>query len=1186
MKTRSLLATFSLGLGVLAALALLKLFSAPPHAVLAQAGTGVVRVATSGSDVPGCGSSAAPCASVQYAVDQAGKGDEVRIATGVYSGVNSYGGLAQVVYLSKTLTLRGGYTTTNWNVSNPISYPTTLDAQEGGRVLYLTGDISPTIEGLQITGGNAERLNGNGGGVYVSRASAVISGNEVFSNTAANGAGLYLKSSATTLNSTIITANQGSGLHLYESEVTLNGNTICGNKGRGLSLQASGATLNDNTVAVNRGHGLYSDESVVMLSRNAVNENSGRGLYLVVSNAMLNDNAVTANRGGGIYLSQSPSVLKGNTIAFNTADDGGGLRLAWSNAIICQNTIISNTASQYGGGLYMWQSSDVLCSNVVADNQANNQGSGLYVAGSSPRLWHTTLARNSGSSGIYVTDYESLESSVTLTNTILVSHTTGVLVRAGNRATLEGVLWFGNGSDSGGTGTISVTHAITGDPAFAGDGFHILSGSVAVDRGLAVNDLLDVDGDYRPLAASPDLGADELVRMPPPCQARLNGGGPVYTTVQAAIAASTLPTDTVEIAGVCEDAVSWNRRIFVAALTRTLTLRGGYSPNFDTWDPDVYPTALNARSRGGVLGIGAGFSPTVEYLDLLAGASMEGGGIWSVGDGPILRHLRIVYNVARRGGGIYLGGPGGRLEASQVKFNGARHGGGVYLSYSDATFDGNDLTANVAGYGGGLCLADSNALFDGNTIRAGAATYDGGGLHLVGSRVAFNGGIVNANCVYRYGGGLYLSGSAITLTASAVTSNTTYQQGGGLYLKDSNAAFNVNAISANTAIRSGGGLCLLDSDATFNGNIIASNMATDDHDGQGGGLYVERSNITLNDNTITTNVANADLGMFGGGGGISMWYTNAAFNENTISDNAAQEAAGGGVHVISGTATFDGNTISTNTGASGGGLLLWGNNFTLTANLVSANTATFGGGLLLAEGVAVFIENTISNNSAVEGGGLTIWSQSNATFNEDIITSNTAFLMGGGISLQGSFLKLTNTVIADNRANGVGSGLWLNESASARLLHTTIARNTRGDGSGIHIANYESYYSSVAMTNTILVSQAVGITVTAGNTVTLEATLWGTGPWTNGTDWGGAGNINTGTRNYRGDPGFVDPDAGDYHIGPHSAARDVGLDTGVSSDMDGDPRPLGPGPDLGADEYWPPGGFKYVYLPLVLQKAP
>ena len=159
-------------------------------------------------------------------------------------------------------------------------------------------------------------------------------------------------------------------------------------------------------------------------------------------------------------------------------------------------------------------------------------------------------------------------------------------------------------------------------------------------------------------------------------------------------------------------------------------------------------------------------------------------------------------------------------------------------------------------------------------------------------------------------------------------------------------------------------------------------------------------------------------------------------------------------------------------------------------------------------------------------------------------------------------------------------------SRAPRLLHNTIARNRNGDGSGIHVTNFSGFFSTVSLTNTILVSHTVGITVTAGNTATLEGTLWGSGVWANGTPWGGGGAILTGTVNVFGDPGFISPLSGNYHITLTPAAVDSGVNAGVTTDIDGESRPYGMGFDIGADEYQPPVVYKYSYLPVVLRQFP
>ena len=62
------------------------------------------------------------------------------------------------------------------------------------------------------------------------------------------------------------------------------------------------------------------------------------------------------------------------------------------------------------------------------------------------------------------------------------------------------------------------------------------------------------------------------------------------------------------------------------------------------------------------------------------------------------------------------------------------------------------------------------------------------------------------------------------------------------------------------------------------------------------------------------------------------------------------------------------------------------------------------------------------------------------------------------------------------------------------------------------------------------------------------------------------------------DPLFLDPAGGNYHLRAGSPAVDAGIAVGgLTWDIDGDPRPLGTGYDIGADE------ARFVYLPLVLR---
>jgi len=181
-----------------------------------------------------------------------------------------------------------------------------------------------------------------------------------------------------------------------------------------------------------------------------------------------------------------------------------------------------------------------------------------------------------------------------------------------------------------------------------------------------------------------------------------------------------------------------------------------------------------------------------------------------------------------------------------------------------------------------------------------------------------------------------------------------------------------------------------------------------------------------------------------------------------------------------------------------------------------------------------------------------------------VYSANLAHIAGtAGIDLDdaGSF-TLTNNIVADSNGTSV-----LVETAAGPhnyIYHNTLVGGAVGQqGVGISVTVPGV---TIDLANNIIVSHTIGITNTAGASLTVSRTLL----WGNGSDpISGVGVITAA-------PLFVAPGSQDYHILENSPAVDAGVEVGVDRDVDGDPR-LSP-PDVGADEI-----VEKIYLPLVVR---
>ncbi|MBU1747400.1 MAG: choice-of-anchor D domain-containing protein, partial [Chloroflexi bacterium] len=790
---------------------------------------------------------------VQAAVDAAPTGGTVKVA-GTCVGVEMRAGVTQTVYISKTLTVRGGYINTNWTTSNPAAYPTTLDALGQGRVAYLAGG-SVTLESLRLTGGHAAAGGGNyGGGVYVGSGSATLSGGQIISNTADYGGGVYVETGSVTLSgqARVIsnTAEYGGGVFVEWGSATLSG---------------AQTQVVSNTAQVSGG-GVYLSSGSVTLSG---------------AQAEIRGN--TATYGGGVYVDSTTAVFTqtgASTISFNSASDhGGGVYVGSGNATLsdAQAQVISNSAS-YGGGVFVASGSATLSGGQVISNAATWYGGGVYVGWGQATLSAGEIRGNTASRGggvclQYTGSVFTQTGASTIRFNSASSYGGGVYVESGS-ATLSGGQVAGNTAQSTGGGvyvgwgqaTLSGGQIIS-NTAVGGGGVYVFSGSATLSGAQIVSNTALWGGGMDILLGSATLSAGEIRGN----TALDRGGGVMLESAPAAFTQTGASIISFNSAG------DLGGGVYVGADGR-FTFSGAQAQ-----------ITSNTADYGGGVYVSVG-SATLSGGRIISNTAVGGGGVYIRSGTATLSGGQVISNTAEYGGGVYVGYAGAvftQTGVSTITLNAAAYaGGGVYVATGRAALSGGQVISNTAEYGGGVFVSSGRATLSGGRIIGNTAGDEGGGVYVSLPGAAFTqtgASTITLNSAIR-GGGMYVDwGQATVKGAQAQIRDNSALSGGGVFVNWGSMTVSDGQIVSNTASQ-GGGISVDDGPVTVSGAQaqVSYNTAT-----YGGGVYVLRSSdTTLTDATVSHNGGG---GVYVDGGTVRLFTTTVKANDVgiVVGDGAA-----------------------------------------------------------------------------------------------------------------------------------------------------------------------------------------------------------------------------------------------------------------------------------------------------------
>jgi len=500
----------------------------------AHAASTIRYVSPGGSDgdtpVNDCKTSSNPCATIQHAVGQSSPGDEVRLAGGTYTGT---------VHISDMLTLRGGYSTTNWNVSDKTTNPTILNYAclyedwDSERAIFVDTWLpghKVSIQDLDIDGCGIRA----GGEVLVERVSITngrishVPGANVpitLSDVTISGGSFKHISGASIATLTHVTITNSPEYGIYDnsgSSLVLSDAQILNCAGIGISLKNHDGGSITRTLVQGNALGIEAmNGGSLTLDQVDILDNTGRGIIDKSAGMVMKHVTIQGNHaiyvgavdewdidygdGGGIWTHGGASTWTDVVIRGNTAEGKGGGIYSGGTMTFIRSTVADNQAGQMGGGIWssggwVWVDGEITWFNsrptfiesAITGNQAATGGGGLVCHDCLLTLTNSTVANNSTTTGNGGGLLNENDGGVTILNSTF----------SGNSATVGG----GVSASGSLTSSTTIRNTIIANSAAGGDCF-IVAGSAPLIGDHNIIETTSTCNSIATITSDPSLGS-------------------------------------------------------------------------------------------------------------------------------------------------------------------------------------------------------------------------------------------------------------------------------------------------------------------------------------------------------------------------------------------------------------------------------------------------------------------------------------------------------------------------------------------------------------------------------------------------------------------------------------------------------------------------------------------------------